>query len=107
MHDARKPVGQGLEATARTDTGTIVQIGRREYREIGLDLDGCQRTGSWQIRQIIDLSLQPVKTVTETFVTELPAETNYAEIEVKISMWPDPKTDLPVHRVTKRIEFAK
>jgi hypothetical protein len=96
-----------LEATAKTDKGVIVPMGRKEYREIGLDLDGYQRMGSWQIKEIIDFSLQPGKTLTERFVTELPGGTENAEIEIRVSMWPDPKTEEVVHRVVKRIVFER
>lgn len=96
-----------LEATAKTDKGVIVPIGKKEYREIGLDLDGYQQMGSWQIKEIIDLSLQPGKTLTERFVTELPQGTGSAEIEIRVSIWPDPKTEAVVHRVVKRISFER
>lgn len=95
-----------LEATAITDKGESVPLGKREYREIGLDLDGNQRMGSWQIKEIFDLSLQPGKVVTERFVKELPQGTRSAEVEVRVSIWPDPKTELVVHRVTRRISFG-
>ncbi len=94
-----------LEATATTDKGQTVSLGKQEYREIGLDLDGYQRMGAWQIKEIIDLSLQPGKTLTERFVKELPEGTKSAEIEIKVSMWPDPKTELVAHRVVKKISF--
>jgi hypothetical protein len=95
-----------LEATATTDTGEIVSLGRKEYREIGLDLDGNQRMSAWQIKEIIDFSLQPGKTLTERFIQELPEGTVSAEIEVKVSMWPGPKTEMVAHRVVKKINFA-
>jgi hypothetical protein len=95
-----------LEATATTDTGEIVSLGRKEYREIGLDLDGNQRMSAWQIKEIIDFSLQPGKTLTERFIQELPEGTASAEIEVKVSMWPGPETELVAHRVVKKINFA-
>jgi hypothetical protein len=95
-----------LEATARTDKGETVTLGKKEYREIGLDLDGNQRMGSWQIKEIIDLSLQPGKNLTERFVKELPEGTESAEIEIRVSLWPDPKTELVAHRLLKKISFG-
>lgn len=94
-----------LEATARTDKGDIIPVGRKEYREIGLDLDGNQRMGSWEIKEIVDLSLQPGKSVTERFLKELPEGARSAEVVVKVSMWPDPKTELVVERVERRVTF--
>ncbi|KAF0216932.1 MAG: hypothetical protein FD174_3487 [Geobacteraceae bacterium] len=80
-------------------------MGRKEYREIGLDLDGNQRMGSWEIKEIVDLSLQPGKSVTERFLKELPEGARSAEVVVKVSMWPDPKTELVVERVERRVTF--
>lgn len=93
--------------TARTDRGVVIPIARREFREIGLDLDGMQRSGSWEIREIVDLALQPGKAVTERFVTELPEDTGSAEIEVKVTMWPSPKKEIEVSRVVRRIDFGR
>jgi hypothetical protein len=94
-----------MEVTAKTNTGTVVLMGKREYWEIGLDLDGDHRVGAWQIREIVDLSLPPRKTTSERFITELPEGTKSAEIEVKITAYPSPKTEVPVHKVTKTITF--
>ncbi len=90
---------------AKTDGNVVLPIGRREYYEIGYDLDQKQRMGSWQIREIVDLALQPNKRTEERFVKELPEGTKSAEIEIKVSMWPDPKTELVAHRVVKKVSF--
>ncbi len=34
-----------------------------------------------------------------------PEGTGSAEIEVKVSLWPDPKTELVAHRMVKRVRF--
>jgi len=94
-----------LEVTAKTDTGKVIPIGTREYREIGVDLEGKERLGAWQIKEVIDLSLQPRKTTKERFVTELPEDTKSAEIEVRVTYYPAPKTAVDVHRVTRKLTF--
>lgn len=94
-----------LEVTAKTDTGKVIPIGRKEYKEIGVDLDGKERLGAWQIKEVIDLSLQPRKTTKERFVTELPEDTKSAEIEVKVTYYPAPKTAVEVHKVTKKLSY--
>jgi hypothetical protein len=96
-----------LEVTAKIDNGVVVPIGRKDYYEIGYDLGGKQRMGSWQIKEIVDLALQPGKKTEERFVKELPEGTGSAEIEIKVSLWPDPKTELVVHRVVKKISFER
>jgi hypothetical protein len=94
-----------MEVTAKTNTGTVVPMGKKEYWEVGLDLDNDHRMGAWQIREIVDLSLPPRKTTTERFITELPEGTKSAEIEVKITAYPSPTTEVPVHKVMKTITF--
>jgi hypothetical protein len=94
-----------LEVTAKTDSGIVVVMGKKEYWEVGLDLDKDHRTGAWQIREIVDLSLPPRKTTEERFITELPEGTKNAEIEVKVTAYPAPKTEVPVHKVVKTITF--
>lgn len=96
-----------MEVTARTDKGMVIPVAKKEFREVGLDLDGRQRSGSWEIKEIVDLALQPGKTLQERFVTELPGDTRSAEIEVKVSMWPSPKKELVMDRVLRRIDFER
>ena len=94
-----------LEVTAKTDSGKILPVGRKEYREIGIDLEGKERLGAWQIKEVIDLSLQPRKTTRERFVTELPPDTKSAEIEVKVIYNPSQTRAIEVHRVTKKVSY--
>jgi hypothetical protein len=96
-----------MEVTAKTDKGVVLDIGKREYWEIGMDLDGYQRLGAWEIKEIIDLSLPPRKTTEERFIKEFPEGTKSAVIEVKIMFYPAPKTELPVHQAAKTIYFEK
>jgi hypothetical protein len=96
-----------LEVTAKTDQGSVIPVGRKEYYEIGYDLDGRQRMGSWQIKEIVDLSLQPRKKTEERFIKELPEGTRSAEVGVKVALWPSPNIELVVDRVMKKISFEK
>jgi hypothetical protein len=95
-----------LEVTAKTDQGTLIPIGRREYMEIGYDLDGNQRMGSWEIKEILDLSLQPGRKTEERFVVEMPEGTKRADVEVRVTMFPSPKEEITVHRIIKIIHFG-
>ena len=92
---------------AKTDKGNLIPIGKKEYWEIGYDLDGNQRMGSWQIKEIMDLSLQPKRKTAEKFLKELPEGTKSVDIEVKLAMWPSPKTELIVHTLIKKLDFEK
>lgn len=95
-----------LEVTAKTDKDALVPIGRREYMEIGYDLDGNQRMGSWEIKEILDLSLRPVRKTEERFVAEMPEGTKSADVEVKVTMFPSPKEEIIVQRIIKTIHFG-
>lgn len=80
-------------------------MGRKEYWEIGLDLEGDHRMGAWQIKEILDLTLPPRKTTKEQFITPLDENTKSAEVEVKVTYYPAPKTEILVHQVTKKLTF--
>lgn len=98
-----------LEVTAKTDKGTVIDMGRKEYWELGMDIDGDHRLGAWQIKEIIDLTIQPRDKTKERFVTELPPDTKSAEVEVKITYYPSgtDKNGLEAQRVTKKLNFEK
>lgn len=90
--------------TAKTDKGTVINMGKKEYWELGMDLDGDHRLGAWQIKEVIDLTLPPKKTTKESFVTELSADTKTAEVEVKVIRHAGPKT-FELYRFTKKLNF--
>ena len=94
-----------LEVTAKTNAGKVITMGKKEYWEIGLDLDNEHRMGAWQIKEILDLTLPPRKTTTERFVTELPKGTKSADVEVTVTYKPAKKITLDVHRVVKKLTF--
>ncbi|HXX57955.1 MAG TPA: hypothetical protein VEI96_08135 [Thermodesulfovibrionales bacterium] len=96
--------------TAKTDKGAVIDIGKKEYWELGMDLDGDHRLGAWQIKEIIDLTLPPRNTTKERFVAELPPDTKNAEIEIKVTYFPSGPTGKPVlelHKVVKKLNFEK
>ena len=98
-----------MEVTAKTDKGANITVGKKRYWELGVDIEGDQRLGAWQIKEMIDLSLPPAKTTEERFLQELPPDTKNAEIEVKLTFYPSGPTgkSLEIHRVVKRLNFEK
>lgn len=98
-----------LEVTAKTDTGIVVNIGKKEYWELGMDIDGDHRMGAWQIKEVVDLTLPPRKTTTERFLQELPPETKSAEVGIKVTYYPSgtDKKGIEVHNVVKKLNFEK
>ncbi len=91
--------------TAQTDRGETVLIGKKEYWEIGLDLDGNHRYGAWQIKEIVDLSLPPRKTVQERFMAELPEGTRSADVDITVTYHPSKNITLDVYKETRTITF--
>ncbi len=73
-----------LEVTAKDPkTGKVLHQEKKEYFEIGLDIEGRMRYGAWQIKEILDLTLQPLRTREERFFFLLPKDTHEALVEVK------------------------
>ena len=66
------------------DTGKVLYRDERKYFEIGLDLDGYMRYGAWQIKEIVDLTLQPLKTQHERFFFVMGKEVKKVEVAVNL-----------------------
>ena len=96
-----------MDVTARTDNGTVIPVGTKEYREIGLDIDGNERLGAWQIKEIIDLSLPPGKTAKEQFLAEFPEGTKSADIEVALKYYLTPAYESVIYRISKSVSFER
>ena len=65
------------------ESGKVLHQEKREYFEIGLDIEGRMRYGAWQIKEILDLTLPPLKTREERFFFTLPKDITKALVEVK------------------------
>lgn len=96
-----------LDVTAKTEAGTKVFSHQRVWQEIGVDLHGDQRVKAWEIKNTIDLALQPRRTHTETLTIPLPEGTRAAEIEAVLSYQHRPGEEFVVHRVTRRVTFRR
>ncbi|HAS52823.1 MAG TPA: hypothetical protein DCS42_01215 [Nitrospiraceae bacterium] len=80
-------------------------MGRKEYWELGVDIDGDHRMGAWQIKEVVDLTLPPRKTTKERFVTELGEGVKSADVEVKVTYYPSAKHELVIHKEAKKLTF--
>jgi len=96
-----------MDVTARTDKGDVINIGKKEFREIGVDLEGNERLGAWQIKEIIDLSLPPGKTTKERFVAEFQEGTKNVDIEVTLTYHQTPAYQSVVHKVSRKVNFDR
>jgi len=96
-----------LDVTAKTETGTQVFSHQKAWQEVGVDLDGDQKVKAWEIKNTIDLALQPRRTHTETLTIPFPEGTTAAEIEATLTYHHRPGEEFVVHRVVRRVTFRK
>lgn len=73
-----------LEATAKDSKGNILAEYKKDYIHIGVDLDNYQRHGAWQIKEIVDLSIQPLEVQKERIEMTLPEGTADAVFGVRL-----------------------
>lgn len=88
-------------------TGKVWYRGKREYFEVGLDIQGRMRYGAWQIKEILDLSLPPRLSRPERFLFTLPPDTR--EVEVGVTLYYCLKDDqcTPVRQTVKRLRYPR
>lgn len=93
--------------TAKTEKGEKVFAHQREWKEVGIDLNGDQKVKAWEIKNTIDLALQPRLTHTETLRIPLPEGTTAATIEATLTYQHRPGEEFVVHRVVRQVSFPK
>ncbi len=77
----------------------------QKYFEIGRDLQNRMRYGAWQIKEIVDLTLQPLQTRKEQYVMHFDTDVEQVEIEAKISYFISGSKGDIVHTVKETIEY--
>jgi hypothetical protein len=93
--------------TAKTASNPKVFSYQKVWQEIGVDLKGEQKVKAWEIKNTIDLALQPRRTHTETLSINFPEGTDAAEIEATLTYQHRPGEDFVVHRIVRKITFNK
>ncbi len=96
-----------LDVTAKTEAGAQVFSHRKEWREVGVDLNGDQKVKAWEIKNTIDLALQPRRTQSERLIIPFPEGTTAAEIEATLSYHHRPGEEFVVHRLARKVTFRK
>lgn len=91
--------------TAKTEAGTKVFGHQKTWREIGVDLAGNQQFKSWEIKNTIDLALQPRQTATERLTIAPPDGTKTLEIEAVLTYHHRPGEEFVVHRTVRKVPF--
>ncbi len=93
--------------TANTDKGVKVFGYQKVWQEIGVDLNGDQKVRAWDIKNTIDLALQPRRIHTETLTILFPEGTTGAEVVATLTYHHRPGEEFVVHRAARRILFRK
>ena len=90
--------------TARDSEGK--EYGERKiYRQIGLDTDRLWRFGAWQIKEVIDMTLQPKETRGERVVFEFPKNTVSADVTVDVYYYVSGSEGEKIYSVTRHLPF--
>ncbi len=95
-----------LDVTAKTG-GNQVFSQRKEWKEVGVDLNGDQKVKAWEIKNTIDLALQPRRIQTERLTVPLPEGTTEVEIEAVLTYHHRPGEEFTVHRLARKVTFRK
>ena len=78
---------------------------QKKYFEIGRDLQGRMRYGAWQIKEIVDLTLQPLETQKEQFIMHFDTDIEEVEIEANLSYFISGKKGDVVYSISEKLEF--
>jgi hypothetical protein len=78
---------------------------QKVWWEIGKDLHGRMRYGAWQIKEIVDLTLQPMQTQKERFLMHFDTDIETVEIEVNLSYFINGKKGDVIYSEKKTFEY--
>ncbi|MCG6552862.1 MAG: cytochrome c family protein [Candidatus Magnetominusculus sp. LBB02] len=94
-----------LTVTATNEKDKVVWTAQKEFFEPGLDTDGNRRYDTWQIKDILDYSLQPRKTTTEKYYAVFPEHEKLIKLEAKITYIHKDGLEFPVHSERKVLRY--
>jgi hypothetical protein len=96
-----------LDVTAKTETGAKVYSYQKVWREIGIDLAGNEQVKSWEIKNTLDLALQPRQTHSERLTIALPDGTRAVDIEAVLTYQHRPGEEFIVHRAARKVALPR
>ena len=99
-----------LDVTARNlaekDLEKQVMFSAQEkYFEIGRDTQNRMRYGAWQIKEIVDLTLQPMQTRREQYLMNFDTDVEEVEIEANLSYFISGKKGDVVYSVKEKLIY--
>jgi hypothetical protein len=95
-----------LEVTAKDDKGKEIKESKAYY-PIGVDLDGYMRYGAWQIKEQIDLTLQPLEVRKEQYIFEFSEKATSADVTVNVYYYISGKKGDLIYTTKKHLEFGE
>ena len=78
---------------------------QEKYFEIGRDTQNRMRYGAWQIKDIVDLTLQPMQTRREQYLINFDTDVEEVEIEANLSYYISGKKGDVVYSVKEKLTF--
>ena len=78
---------------------------QKKYFEIGRDMEGRMRYGAWQIKEIVDLTLQPMEIKKEQFMMNFDTDVENVEIEAVLTYFVSGKLKDVVYSVKENIAY--
>ncbi len=78
---------------------------QEKYFEIGRDTQNRMRYGAWQIKEIVDLTLQPMQTRREQYLINFDTDVEEVEIEANLSYYISGKKGDVVYSVKEKLTF--
>lgn len=99
-----------LEVTAKNSAEEdpekqILFSAKKKYFEIGRDTQNRMRYGAWQIKEIVDLTLQPMQKKKEQFLMNFDTDIEEVEIEATLSYFLSGKKGEVVYSVKENLEY--
>jgi hypothetical protein len=99
-----------LDVTARNLAASdpekqVLFADQKKYFEIGRDMEGRMRYGAWQIKEIVDLTLQPLETKKEEFLMNFDTDIEEVEIEAILTYFVSGKKKDVVYSIKKNIAY--
>ncbi len=80
-------------------------MAQEKYFEIGRDLDNRMRYGAWQIKEIVDLTLQPMQTRREQYLMHFDTDVMEVEIEATLSYYISGKKGDLVYSIKEKLVY--
>ncbi|MBF0321232.1 MAG: hypothetical protein HQL01_15675 [Nitrospirae bacterium] len=94
-----------LTLTATDEKDKVIWSAQKEFFEPGLDVEGNRRYDTWEVKDILDYSLQPRKTTTEKYYAVFPEREKLVKIEVKLVYIHKDGLEFPVQSERKVLKY--